>query len=107
MLSDTGITFAGFTFSSSQLLIAGVALLFVGLLLAMARGRRIALQRSIVTDDVANQLGRIAFALEQLANEASTRRIMEQNQRSNVTLPPAAIGEEPNSAPFSIFGRKL
>jgi hypothetical protein len=42
--------------------------------------------------------------VELLAGEAAARRIMEERQRSNVTLPPA-VGEEKHPVSFSMFGR--
>jgi len=104
MLSDAGITFFGHTITTMQLWLAGSGLLCAVLLIALARGKRIALGRSIVTDEIAIQLGRIAAAVEQLAGEAAARRIMEERQRTNVTLPPA-VGEERNPISYSMFGR--
>ena len=104
MLSDAGITFFGFTITTMQLWLAGSALLCFGLLVALARGKRIALRRSVVTDEVAIQLGRIAAAVEQLAGEAAALRILEERQKSNVTLPPA-VGEERHPISYSMFGR--
>ncbi|HLZ12517.1 MAG TPA: hypothetical protein VKP58_08015 [Candidatus Acidoferrum sp.] len=104
MLSDTGITLFGHTITTMQLLLGGTGLLCVVLLIALARGKRIAMARSVVTDEMAIQLGRIAAAVEQLAGEAAARRIMEEKQRSNVTLPPA-VGEEKHPISYSIFGR--
>jgi hypothetical protein len=88
-----------------QLLLAGSGLLCFVLLFVLARGKRIALRRSVVTDEIAIQLGRIAAAVEQLAGEAAARRVMEENkQRANVTLPPA-VGEEKHPISYSMFGR--
>jgi len=105
MLSEVGITFLGFTITTMQLWLAASALLCVALFVALARGKRIAMQRSVVTDEIAIQLGRIAAAVEQLAGEAAARRVMEENkQRANVTLPPA-VGEEKHTISYSMFGR--
>ncbi|HLK03505.1 MAG TPA: hypothetical protein VKT53_03620 [Candidatus Acidoferrum sp.] len=104
MLSDAGITLFGYTVTATQLFLIGAGLLCVGLLLALARGRRIALQRSIVTDELAVHLARIASAVEQLASEATARRIVEEKLRMNVTLPPAP-GEEKHPISYSMFGR--
>src|SRR5256885_4974492 len=98
MLSDAGITFFGFTITTMQLWLAGSTLLCFGLLVALARGKRIALRRSVVTDEVAIQLGRIAAAVEQLAGEAAALRLLEERQKSYATLPPAVGGaRHPNS----------
>jgi hypothetical protein len=104
MLSDTGITFFGQTITAMQLLLTGSGLLFIALLMALARGKRIAVQRSVVTDEIAIQLGRIASAMEQLAGDWAARRMIEAKLPMNTTLPPA-VGEEPRPIPFSIFGR--
>lgn len=106
MLSDSGITLAGHTITITQLLLAGSVLLCVGLLLTMARVKRLALQRSIVTDEIAMQLGRIAAAVEQLVIEAAARRAMEEKHRAsaNATLPPVP-GEEKHPISYSMFGR--
>jgi hypothetical protein len=53
MLSEAGITFFGFTITTMQLWLAGSALLCVALFVALARGKRIAMQRSVVTDEIA------------------------------------------------------
>jgi uncharacterized ion transporter superfamily protein YfcC len=104
MLSDAGITFFGHTITTIQLLLTGSGLLCVALLMTLARGKRIAVQRSVVTDEIAIQLGRVASAVEQLAGEAAARRMMDAKLPMNATLPPA-VGEEPRPIPFSIFGR--
>src|SRR5579871_2771047 len=105
MLSDTGITFAGHTITTVQLLLVGGLLLgLAAALLAMARSKRVSLQRTLVTDQIAVDLGRIASALEQIAGETTARRLMEERQKANVTLPPA-VGEEKRPAnSYSIFG---
>ena len=106
MLSDSGITLAGHTITIMQILLAGTGLLCFALLIALARGKRIAMQRSVVTDEILIQLGRIATAVEQLVGEAAARRIMEEKHRAaaNVTLPPAP-NEEKHPISYSMFGR--
>ena len=104
MLSDAGVTLFGYTITTMQLVLVGSGLLCAVLLIGLARGKRIALGRSVVTDEIAIQLGRIAAAVEQLAGEAAARRIMEEKQRSSVTLPPA-VGEEKHPISYSMFGR--
>jgi hypothetical protein len=106
MLSDSGITLGGHTITIVQLLLVGAGLLCAGLLLAMARVKRLALQRSAVTDEIAIQLGRIATGVEQLVNEAAARRMMEERHRMNTaaTLPPVP-GEEKHPISYSMFGR--
>ena len=104
MLSDAGITLFGHTITTMQLWLAGSLVVCAVLLIALARAKQIALRRSVVTDEIAIQLGRIATAVEQLAGEAAARRIIEEKQRSSVTLPPA-VGEEKHPISYSMFGR--
>ena len=104
MLSDPGITFAGHTFTATQILITATILLMAAVILALARGKRVALQRSVVTDEIAIDLGRIAAAVEQIASEATARRLLEERQRASVSLPPAE-GEEKHPISYSMFGR--
>jgi hypothetical protein len=73
-------------------------------ILALAREKRVALQRSVVTDEVAIDLGRIAAAVEQIASEATARRLLEEKQRASVSPPPAE-GEEKHPISYSMFGR--
>jgi hypothetical protein len=105
MLSDPGITLAGHTITMFQLLLAGGVLLgAAALLLALAHGKRIALQRSVVTDEMAIQLGRIADSLEHLANETAVWRQAATTRQSTVSLPPKP-GEEAHPISYSMFGR--
>jgi len=105
MLSDTGITLAGHTFTTVQLMLGGVLLLGAAIVLALGRAKRLALQRSVVTDEIAIQLGRIAAAVEQLVSEAAARRMMEERHRAaSATLPPVP-GEEKHPISYSMFGR--
>ena len=104
MLSEAGITFFGHTITTMQLLLIGAGLLCAGLLLALLRARQVALRRSVVTEEIAIQLGRIAAAVEQLAGEAAARRVREERAGGSVTLPPVA-GEEKHPVAYSMFGR--
>jgi len=104
MLSDAGVTFFGFTITTMQLWLAGSSVLCVALFVALARGKRIAVQRSVVTDEIAIHLGRIAAAVEQLAGEAAARRMLEERLRASVSLPPVA-GEDKHPISYSMFGR--
>ena len=104
MLSDAGITLFGHTISALQLLLTGSLLLCAALAMALAKGKRVAMQRSVVTDEIAIHLGRIASAVEQLASEAAARRILEEKQRMGATLPPVP-GEEKQPISYSMFGR--
>jgi len=106
MLSDSGITLAGHTFTTVQLVLAGILLLGAAGILVLARAKRLALQRSVVTDEIAIQLGRIATAVEQLVGEAAARRMMEEQRHraASATLPPVP-GEEKHPISYSMFGR--
>lgn len=105
MLSDPGITLAGHTISMFQLLFVGGLLLGVAaLLLALARGKRIAVQRSVVTDEMAIHLGRIADQLERLADEVRAGRVSRETRPPEISLPPKP-DEEAHPISFSMFGR--
>ncbi len=103
MLSDSGITFAGHTITTVQLLGAGIVLLSVALLMALAGAKRISVQRSVVTDEIAIQLGRIADTLDRIGGEAISRNIL-QNARSS-ELPPPKTSEQSHPISYSMFGR--
>jgi hypothetical protein len=104
MLSEPGITFAGYTISTFQLLLAGGLLLgAAALLLVFARGKRIALQRSVVTDEIAIQLGRIADAMERQTQELASRRIAETQRQTELPALNSSEGARPIS--YSMFGR--
>jgi hypothetical protein len=110
MLSDTSFSIAGHTFAISnfQLLIAAALLLGVaGLLLAFSRSRRVTLKRSVATDELYMQLGRIAEALERIANQSSDRIIAEASRRVETPppTPPTKLSEETHGIPYSMFGR--
>lgn len=103
MLSDSGITFAGHTITTVQLLSAGIVLLGLALLMALVRAKKIALQRSVVTDEIAIQLGRIADTLDQMAGEARTRSILQEARQTE--LPPLKTSEQSHPISYSMFGR--
>jgi hypothetical protein len=107
MLSDTSLTIAGHTFAISNLQILIAAALLLGLaalLLAFSRSRRVIVKRSVATDELFAQLGRIAEALERIANQTPDRIIAEASRRME-TPPPAKLNEAAHTTPFSIFGR--
>ena len=111
MLSDTGITIAGHTITSLQFLGAGALLLGVAaLLLAFTRERRTSLKRSTVTDELAIHLGRIADALDRIANQPSERamwRASRQRAEASPSRPagPAVESPETHGVSYSMFGR--
>jgi len=105
MLSDPGITLAGHTITTFQLLLLGGVLLgAAALLLALARGKRVAVQRSVVTDELAIHLGRIADLLERLSDEVRAARVSRETRTPGISLPPRP-GEEQHPISYSMFGR--
>ena len=118
MLSDTGITIAGHTFTSLQFLGVGALLLGVAaLLLAFSRERRTTLKRSIVTDELAIHMSRIADALDRIGNQqserasdrASNRTRWQESRPKAEVLPsidaPAEPSPEWHGVSYSMFGR--
>jgi len=121
MLTDTGITIAGHVVTSFQLLAAGALLLCAAtILMGYRRDLRAALAQSAVTDRLADDLSRIATALERLAAQASdtmtgeavrtaaarraeARAAQEQAAETRAESEPA--GEEAHRVAYSIFGR--
>jgi hypothetical protein len=95
-------------FSGFELLLVGAILLGVaGFLLGLSRGRRVVLQRSAPTDELAVQLKRIANTLERIANHS--------DHAADVVIAAAASEVEPvaepkpsepvHAIPYSMFGR--
>jgi len=113
MLSVTSFSIAGHTFTiyTYQLLIAaGVLLGIAALLLAFGRNKHVVVKRSVATDELYMQLGRIADALERLANQSSDRIIAERSQRIEAQAPPPPpppkVNEETHATvAYSMFGR--
>jgi hypothetical protein len=106
-----------FPLTGWQMMVAGGGLLFVaGLLMGLQRKNRVALQRSLLTDEVMIYLGRIADAVERHADRPSAqqiadmieRRIAEQRNAGTNTAAAAAAATAPKSraVPFSMFGRE-
>ena len=97
MLSDHVIHFAGYTFSTFQLLIAGVLLLGAAMLLFLLRGgKKVSVQRSVVTDEVMLHLERIADSLDRLNNEVRGATAFLKEMRSREPLPPLQTGDQPH-----------
>lgn len=117
MLSDAGISLAGHTITTMELLGVGALLLGVAaFLLAFARERNTTLKRSVVTDELAIHMGRIADMLERIANQPSERRAFRRVARDNTaTVPPLDSDgtiapsdperREPFHVAYSMFGR--
>jgi len=122
MPSDTVVSIGGHTlhFSSLYLWLIGMLLLaLAGFLFGLSRGKRVVLQRSVRTEELVAQMGRIADSLERIGNQPAYRLIAEASSRptSEVELPPAPEptgtlepaaeppAREPFSIPYSMFGR--
>ena len=124
MLSDTGITIAGHAVTSFQLLGFGALLLCVAaILIGHRKDLHATVRQSAVTDRLAADLGRIAMALERLANQASdasgetvrtaaARRAEARAEAREAEVRAAEAvaasepaGEEAHRVAYSIFGR--
>ena len=101
--------------ASWEMLVAGGGLLFVaGLLIGWRRKNRVALQRSLLTDELMIYLSRIADAMERHADRPSAqqiadmieRRIAEQQRNSEASAAAAGAAPKTRTVPFSMFGRE-
>jgi hypothetical protein len=113
MYVEPGISIAGHVVTSLQLLIAGALLLCVAaILMGYRRDLKATLRQSGVTDRLAEDLGRIASALERIANQPADS-IREAGRKSAATIgtpvektPEAEpASEEAHRVAYSIFGR--
>jgi hypothetical protein len=109
MLSDAVVSIGGHTihFPSFYLLLAAMLFLVIaGFLLGLSRGRRVV--RTVLTDEMAMHLGRIADTLDSIANRPADRSIAEASRRvetSSAETTDAAPGEPTGSVLYSMFGR--
>jgi membrane protein implicated in regulation of membrane protease activity len=108
MLCNAALAVPGMSLSNVtafQLLIAGGLFLAVAaLLLALGRVRRVSVKPSPVTEEFAIQMGRIANALENLANPLRDRsHFTDAPERA--PLPPEKAAEDTRHVAYSIFGR--
>ena len=89
-----------------QLLIAGALLLgLAAFMLALSRERRITVQRSAVIEELAIHMGRIASALENLADPLRDRSHFTNSNVQTPVVPPEKKTEDPHRIAYSIFGR--
>ena len=100
MFSEHSLRIAGWAVSwtDRDVLVAGASILLgliVGAVLFFPR-KRIKLQRSNATDQFAVDLGRIADALERIANRPATRAIAAASRASQSAS---------SGMPYSMFGR--
>ena len=100
--------------SSFQMLVVSGALLFAaGLLLGLRRKTRVALQRTLLTDEVMIYLSRIADAVERHAERPTGQQIADMierriaEQQRGAETPEAAAGPKSRVMPFSMFGREF
>ncbi len=102
-LAGPGMSLSNVT--AFQLLIAGSLLLAVAaLLLALSRERRVSVKPSPVTDELAIHMGRIANALENLANPLRDRSHFTDSVE-RAPLPTDKTTEDSRHVSYSIFGR--
>ena len=96
-------------FSSMTLLAVGALLLIAaGVLLAFASKRRVALQRSIVTDELMVHLARITEALEHQAARPMEKVVAEAlTQVEAERSAPLQPSSEAHTIPYSMFGREF
>jgi len=109
MLADPNITVAGHAVSTFQILTTGALLLCAAaLLLAYRRELKLAVRRSPATDDLYDQLVRIANALERIANQGADSAIAEATRRAERNAsrqPDAKRAPEEHHVAYSMFGR--
>jgi len=121
MLPDPTISIAGHAVTAFQLLTTGALLLCAAaIMLAYRRELKLTVRRSPTTDELFDQLMRIANALERVANQASDSAIAEATRRAERTAreartEPAKAPQEParsaepareqHHVAYSMFGR--
>ncbi len=111
--------FPSLPITSAQLLVGGGVLLFVvGLMIGIGRKQRVALQRSLLTDEIMIYLSRIADAVERQADRPTVqqiadmieRRIAEYQRSAEAAAASAAAGAgavpKSRAMPLSMFGRE-
>ena len=105
--------------TSTEVFVGGGALLFVsGLIIGVGRKQRVALQRSLLTDEMLIYFSRIADAVERQADrptvqqiaEMIERRIAEYQRSAEAAAASAAAGAgaapKSRAMPLSMFGRE-
>lgn len=95
----------GHTITAGELLTASTVLLAISaLMLIFNRRQRIALRRSVVTDELMVHLARIGDLLERLAMRP-IQTVIADPPRRHEDAPPQNLAEQTHSIPYSIFGR--
>jgi hypothetical protein len=106
--------------TSTEVFVGGGALLFIsGLMIGVGRNKqRVALQRSLVTDELLIYFSRIADAVERQADRPTVQQIAEmierriaehqRNMEAAAAAAAAGAGAGPKSRamPLSMFGRE-
>jgi hypothetical protein len=108
MLTDPIISVAGHAVTVFQLLTIGALLLSAGaVLLAFRRELRLSVRRSAASDQMYDQLLRIANALDRLADQASDAAIAKASRRMERTSADTAKTptRENRHTAYSMFGR--
>jgi hypothetical protein len=113
--------FAGLPITSTEVFVGVGALLFVsGLMIGVGRKQRVALQRSLLTDEMLIYFSRIADAVERQADRPTVQQIAEMIERriaeyqrtteaaAAASTVAAGAGTAPKSRamPLSMFGRE-
>ena len=100
MLADPSISIAGHTITTFQLLVTGALLLCAAaILLAYRRELKLSVRPSATTDEIFDQLVRIANAVERLASQASDSAIAEASRRAERASRERATVQEPHQEP--------
>lgn len=103
-LAASGMALSNIT--AFQLLIAGALLLGLAtFMLALSRERRVSVKPSAVTEELAIHMGRIANALENLADPLRDRSHFTDSNVRTPVVPPEKTTEDPHRVSYSIFGR--
>ena len=111
MLTDPMINAAGHFVSAFQLLTVGALLLCAAaILLAYRRELKLSVRRSTTTDELYDQLVRIANALERIANQPSDSLIAAASHKVDrpaveAPEPRAERSGEQHHVAYSMFGR--
>jgi len=88
-----------------QLLVAGALLLGVAaFLMALGRERRVSLKRSVVTDELAIHLGRIADSLDRIANQTRDRAHPTASRSPEIPATETSH-DKAHHISYSMFGR--
>src|SRR5215469_16784371 len=109
MIADPTISVAGHAVSAFQLLTTGALLLCAAaIMLAYRRELKFTVRRSPATDEIYDQLVRVANALERIASQAPDSTIADASRRADRAAAGEREGEqvrEERHVAYSMFGR--